>query len=150
MKKGQFVCLGKLQHLRNRFGTGYSVQIKVAGENMEKVKMNLIASLPGIDIQDQHNEVLFCNVPFASTTTTSTRSRRNSVALSFNLAHVFKVLNATKEQGIVESYSVTQTTLEQIFVQLAGQDEDVFSEPLDKNIQSKSFNQTCSIYGCLF
>ena len=39
MKMGQFMCLGNLQHLRNRFGNGYAVQVKVAGDDMEKIKV---------------------------------------------------------------------------------------------------------------
>ncbi len=45
------MCLGNLQHLRNRFGRGYAVQIKVAGEDIQKVKDDLVLSLPGIEIQ---------------------------------------------------------------------------------------------------
>ena len=125
MKSGQFMCLGNLQHLRNRFGNGYAVQVKVAGDNIEKVKSDLVAKLPGIEIQAQHNEVLFCNVPFSAMTSND----RSSTGRSFNLAHVFQTLNARKERRVIESYSVTQTTLEQIFVQIAGEDEDTASEP---------------------
>lgn len=72
-------------------------------------------------ILDQHNEVLFCNVPYVST---------NS---SFNLAHVFETLNQRKEQNLIESYSVTQSSLEQIFVQLAGEDEEQIKERVKQN-----------------
>ena len=136
MKSGQFVCLGNLQHLRNRFGNGYAVQVKVAGDNVERVKNDLLMSLPGIEIQDQHNEVLFCNVPF----TAMGPRERSPTGRSFNLAYVFQTLNARKEQKVIESYSVTQTTLEQIFVQLAGEDEDedTASEPVQINQQGKN------------
>ena len=51
MKLGQFMCLGSLQHLRNRFGTGYGVQVKVAGDDVNRVKNDLLANLPGIEFQ---------------------------------------------------------------------------------------------------
>lgn len=35
---------------------------------------------------------------------------------------VFEVLSAKKEEHIIENYSIAQTTLEQIFVRLAGHD----------------------------
>ena len=60
--------------------------------------------------------MLFCNVPYAS---------QNS---SFNLASVFDILNQRKEQKLIESYSVNQTSLEQIFVQLAGEDQEQLQE----------------------
>ena len=41
---------------------------------------------------------------------------------SSSLALVFELLSAKKEQNVIENYSVTQTTLEQIFVRLAGHD----------------------------
>ena len=41
-----------------------------------------------------------------------------------NLPLVFDLLNMKQEQNIIESYSVTQTTLEQIFVRLADHDKD--------------------------
>ncbi|CAF3929055.1 unnamed protein product [Rotaria sordida] len=136
MKMGQFMCLGNLQHLRNRFGNGYAIKVKVVGDNVDNIKTQLMSDLPGIEIQDQHNEVLFCNVPFSHSSTDG----RNSTQLPYNLAHVFEILNKKKEQKIIESYSVTQTTLEQIFVQLAGEDEDILSDQKDnKNKQSKKF-----------
>jgi hypothetical protein len=55
MKMGQFMCLGNLQHLRNRFGTGYAVQVKVSGDDVEKVKNDLMVNLPGIEIQGRRN-----------------------------------------------------------------------------------------------
>lgn len=51
MKMGQFVCLGNLQHLRHRFGNGYAVTIKVASNDIDAVKNDLVASLPGLEIQ---------------------------------------------------------------------------------------------------
>jgi len=45
------MCLGTLQRLRNRFGNGYTVQVKVAGEQVEDVKTNLLQSIPGLEIQ---------------------------------------------------------------------------------------------------
>ncbi|CAF1258424.1 unnamed protein product [Rotaria sp. Silwood1] len=132
MKMGQFMCLGNLQHLRNRFGNGYAVKVKVAGDNVDNVKVELMSDLPGLEIQDQHNEVLFCNVPFSYSST----DEENPTKLPYNLASVFEILNGKKEHKIIESYSVTQTTLEQIFVQLAGEDEDASSDRRDNNEQT--------------
>ena len=56
--------------------------------------------------------MLFCTVPFGSATN------------STSLALIFRILNRKKEEKLIETYSLTQTTLEQLFVQLAGEDED--------------------------
>ena len=51
MKSGQFMCLGTLKHLRNRFSTGFAVQIKISNDqDVNKVKTDLRTQLPGIEI----------------------------------------------------------------------------------------------------
>ena len=70
---------------------------------------------------EQHNGVLYCTVPFASIN----RLQNPSSTPSYNLAHVFDLFNKKKEEKLIESFSITQTTLEQIFVHLAGEDHTV-------------------------
>lgn len=82
---------------------------------------------------DEHDEMLFCNVPFSSLTSNS----NNPTTSSLNLARLFEILNSKKEQKTIESYSVTQTSLEQIFVQLAGDDEDAATSRRDRKETSE-------------
>lgn len=83
MKTGQFVCLGTLQYLRNRFSSGYALQIKVSNdENVQQMRDELVGQLPGVEIEDQHNGTLFCNVPFASPSYST--SMFSSVAIKVN------------------------------------------------------------------
>jgi hypothetical protein len=77
--------------------------------------------------------MLFCNLPFSY----ASMDESNPHRLPYNLGHVFEVLNQRKEQGVIESYSVSQTTLEQIFVQLAGEDEEAILDG-NKNSQQGS------------
>ena len=140
MKLGQFVCLGSLQRLKSRFGHGYAVQVKVSASTMDRFIGELRQTLPGIEIEgtdflqhwskhsplnqlEQHNGMLYCNVPIES----STDHQQKSTTSQYNLAHVFKFFNDKKDQNEIESYSITQTTLEQIFVRLAGQDQETTS-----------------------
>jgi hypothetical protein len=51
MKLGQFMCLGNLQRLKNRFGHGYAVQVKLPLQNVSEFKEELLKTLPGIQIQ---------------------------------------------------------------------------------------------------
>ena len=50
MKLGQFMCLGNLQRLKNRFGNGYAVQVKLALTDIETFKEELRLTLPGVQI----------------------------------------------------------------------------------------------------
>lgn len=64
--------------------------------------------------------MLYCTVPFA----TSNASKRVTSGRSMSLSRVFEWFNQKKEEKSIESYSITQTTLEQIFVQVAGDERD--------------------------
>ncbi len=63
--------------------------------------------------------MLYCTVPFSSVN----RAQNYSWGPSFNLAHIFDLFHMKKQEKSIESYSITQTTLEQIFVHLAGEDQ---------------------------
>ena len=69
----------------------------------------------------QHNGTFFCNIPFEASNSHSQHTRTHQ---QFRLARVFEILNADKESKLIESYSVTQATLEQIFLRLAGEEND--------------------------
>jgi hypothetical protein len=53
MKCGQFVCLGSLQRLKNRFGNGYTVQVKMPPKNIVEFKKDLTDQVQGVLIQGQ-------------------------------------------------------------------------------------------------
>jgi hypothetical protein len=50
MKLGQFVCLGNLQRLKNRFGHGYAVQVKLPLSDIVMFKEEIQLTLPGVQI----------------------------------------------------------------------------------------------------
>jgi hypothetical protein len=72
--------------------------------------------------------MLYCTVPFSP----SNSSQRVTSARFMSLSHIFEWFNQKKEEKSIESYSITQTTLEQIFVQIAGEEHDTDSD-VNKN-----------------
>jgi len=60
MKLGQFMCLGNLQRLKNRFGTGYAVQVKLPLPEIEAFKQELVLTLPGVQF-DGKSTLIFLN-----------------------------------------------------------------------------------------
>jgi hypothetical protein len=72
--------------------------------------------------------MLYCTVPFS----TSNSSERVTSAHFMSLSHIFEWFNKKKEEKSIESYSITQTSLEQIFVQVAGEEQDTDSN-INKN-----------------
>ena len=76
MKLGQFVCLGNLQRLKNRFGSGYAVQVKLPVKDVESFKEEMRANVPGVEVQGKWT--LFDNV-LLTTLFICRRAQRNAV-----------------------------------------------------------------------
>ncbi|XP_075748661.1 ATP binding cassette subfamily A member 3 [Rhipicephalus microplus] len=125
MVNGCLCCLGSPQHLKNKFGSGYSIMIKVAGAKpsvtsltsfssysskedslgteMEGVKSYMQARLPGIELIGAHNGLLEFHLS----------------APDLSWAEVFDVMDQAKGVFNVADYSVAQLTLEQVFLHFA-------------------------------
>ena len=64
MVNGQFQCFGNIPHLKNKFGQGFTVLVKLekgAGENeseLSKVRDALLTRLSDAVIQDEHKVLL--------------------------------------------------------------------------------------------
>ena len=107
MVNGQFRCLGSCQHLKSKFGLGYSVILKPSFEqqNLEELRAFMFEQYPGAVIEYESDELIGYrvdkNLPNAS------------------LSKIFRVIEANKQKLRLEDYSVGQTTLEQVFINFA-------------------------------
>ncbi|KAG7459155.1 ATP-binding cassette sub-family A member 1-like isoform X1 [Solea senegalensis] len=110
MVNGRFRCLGSVQHLKNRFGDGYTIILRVTGHDPDLVPvMKFIESeLRGSTLKERHRNMLQYQLPSSLT----------------SLAHIFSVLADNKDTLHIEDYSVTQTTLDQVFVNFAKDQSD--------------------------
>ena len=63
--------------------------------------------------------MLYCNVPIAA----ATDHQQQNVSAR-HLARMFDFFHDKMEHGDIESYTLSQTTLEQIFVRLVADDDD--------------------------
>ena len=115
MVNGQFKCLGSPQHLKNKFGEGFTLIVKIA-EHRERrsregnllpdnksVKKFIESTFPGSIIKDEHQGLLHYQI----------------VDPSVSLGRLFGTMEAVKERLNIEDYSVSQTTLEQVFINFA-------------------------------
>ncbi|XP_076998248.1 ATP-binding cassette sub-family A member 17-like isoform X14 [Tamandua tetradactyla] len=106
MVQGQFKCLGSPQHLKSKFGSGYSLRAKVRNdrqkEALEKFKAFVNLTFPGCVLEDEHQGMVHYHLP--------------SYGLSW--AKVFGTLERAKEEYSLDDYSVSQITLEDIFLSL--------------------------------
>ncbi|XP_071584028.1 phospholipid-transporting ATPase ABCA7 [Heliangelus exortis] len=103
MVNGRFRCLGSIQHLKTRFGDGYTMLVRVGLPQALRVHRLLRSLFPGIALKEQHGEVLHYHLPSRVT----------------SLARVFSVLSDCRSRYDIEDFSVSQTTLDQVFLRFA-------------------------------
>uniref|UniRef100_A0A8C5NAV6 P-type phospholipid transporter n=1 Tax=Gouania willdenowi TaxID=441366 RepID=A0A8C5NAV6_GOUWI len=110
MVNGRFRCLGSVQHLKNRFGDGYTIILRVAGPDpdLRPVMEFIERELPGSTLKEKHRNMLQYQLPSSLT----------------SLARIFSLLSTNKDALSIEDYSVSQTTLDQVFVNFAKDQSD--------------------------
>ncbi|XP_070397690.1 retinal-specific phospholipid-transporting ATPase ABCA4 isoform X2 [Nothobranchius furzeri] len=117
MVNGTFKCLGTIQHLKYKFGDGYVVTMKIKAAKaglspeLEPVESFIESSFPGCVQREKHYNTLQYEIASSS------------------LARIFQLVVSNKDRLSIEDYSVSQTTLDQVFVNFAkqqtGEDEGV-------------------------
>uniref|UniRef100_A0A8C6VPK5 P-type phospholipid transporter n=1 Tax=Naja naja TaxID=35670 RepID=A0A8C6VPK5_NAJNA len=110
MVNGRFRCLGSVQHLKNRFGDGYTIIVRIAGANPDLTPVENFFKLafPGSVLKEKHRNMLQYQLPSSPS----------------SLARIFSILSQNKKRLHIEDYSVSQTTLDQVFVNFAKDQSD--------------------------
>ncbi|KAL1278816.1 hypothetical protein QQF64_025489 [Cirrhinus molitorella] len=109
MVNGQFKCLGSPQHLKSKFGSGYTLLAKVHVETeLEEMDLQLFkdfieSTFPGSLLKDEHQGMVHYHLTDKTLT----------------WAQVFGVLETAKEKYSIEDYCVSQISLEQVFLSFA-------------------------------
>ncbi|KTF73874.1 hypothetical protein cypCar_00038222, partial [Cyprinus carpio] len=121
MVNGTFKCLGTIQHLKYKFGDGYVVTMKIraakAGTvpDLNPAEAFMESTFPGCIQREKHYNTLQYEIASSS------------------LAKIFQLVLANKEMLNIEDYSVSQTTLDQVFVNFAkqqsGEDDAIVLHP---------------------
>nr|XP_055242243.1 cholesterol transporter ABCA5 isoform X2 [Gorilla gorilla gorilla] len=113
MVSGQLRCIGTVQHLKSKFGKGYFLEIKLKDwiENLEvdRLQREIQYIFPNASRQESFSSILAYKIP---------KEDVQSLSQSF-----FK-LEEAKHAFAIEEYSFSQATLEQVFVELAKEQEE--------------------------
>ncbi|ESP01294.1 hypothetical protein LOTGIDRAFT_212836 [Lottia gigantea] len=119
MVNGKFKCIGSTQHLKNRFGDGYTLTIRISGQtpNMEPIKQYIMEHFSQAVLLEQHNNMVQYQLKTSS----------------LSLAKLFSSLQSAKQEYHIEDYSVTQTTLDQVFINFAKKQTDI-EETVDNEL----------------
>ncbi|XP_075998973.1 phospholipid-transporting ATPase ABCA3 [Genypterus blacodes] len=109
MVNGQFKCLGSPQHLKSKFGSGYTllakvhIETEVEDSDLQLFKDFIESTFPGSQLKDEHQGMVHYHLTDKSLT----------------WAQVFGTLEAAKEKYCIEDYCVSQISLEQVFLSFA-------------------------------
>ncbi|XP_075384195.1 ATP-binding cassette sub-family A member 17-like [Tenrec ecaudatus] len=108
MVQGQFKCLGSPQHLKSKFGSGYSLRAKVHSEDGQKAALDefkafVSLTFPGSILEDEHQGLVHYHLP----------------AQGLSWAKMFGTLERAREKFQLDDYVVSQVSLEDVFLSLA-------------------------------
>ncbi|XP_071105754.1 cholesterol transporter ABCA5-like isoform X1 [Haliotis cracherodii] len=112
MVNGKIECLGPTQHLKDKYGSGYLLEVKLKtgghGEDiearMDSLESHVVALFPQASCMERFEERGQYKIP------------RDNVK---SLSETFSSLEQTKQTHDVEEYSFSQSTLEQVFLDFA-------------------------------
>lgn len=108
MVNGRFQCFGNVQHLKNKYGNGYTLIIKCKQKScIQNVKNFIEANINGTKLKDIQEETLFYHIECSS-------SVNDQVTLS--IGYIFNLFELNKVDLGIETYSLCQTSLEQVFL----------------------------------
>ncbi|KAI7808566.1 uncharacterized protein abca12 isoform X2 [Triplophysa rosa] len=105
MVKGEFRCLGSLQHIKNRFGKGFTVKMYLAGAScdVDMISNFMQQNFPSVYLKDHHSNMVEYHVPVAPG----------------GVASIFNQLESNKAVLQIQHFSVSQTTLDEVFINFA-------------------------------
>uniref|UniRef100_A0A8C3PRT1 Cholesterol transporter ABCA5 n=1 Tax=Calidris pygmaea TaxID=425635 RepID=A0A8C3PRT1_9CHAR len=110
---GQLRCIGTVQHLKSKFGRGYFLEMKLKEtadvQQVEYLQSQILHIFPNANRQESFASILAYKIP------------REDVQ---SLSHSFSKLEEVKHAFNIEEYSFSQATLEQVFVELAREQEE--------------------------
>ncbi|XP_051552216.1 ATP-binding cassette sub-family A member 2-like isoform X2 [Myxocyprinus asiaticus] len=109
MVNGRFKCLGSIQHLKNRFGDGYMITVRTkTTASVKEVIRFFNRNFPEAILKERHH----------------TKIQYQLKSENISLAQVFSKMEQVVEVLSIEDYSVSQTTLDNVFVNFAKKQSD--------------------------
>lgn len=104
MVNGQFKCLGTPHHLKTKFGNGYILAIRLNDETESSRLFKFMGEkFPSSEIQETHRNLFEFLLPYKDT----------------KLSEIFGSIEQNRSSLNIKDYSVSQSTLDQVFVNFA-------------------------------
>jgi ABC-type proline/glycine betaine transport system ATPase subunit len=141
MVDGKFKCMGSVQHLKARFGDGYTLTVKtkempeyIESDNDEKQMhlnacsnkyINLILKelkqkiSPNCSLKERHfNNVYQFEIPspYTQNFSTADKAAPATAIVKFNIGDIYRLIELNKLKFNLVDYSLTQNTLDNVFI----------------------------------
>lgn len=129
MVNGSFQCIGSLQHIKSRFGRGFTVKMHLNSNTVstETLTQFMKSHFPNTCLKDRHFNMVEYHVPVSAG----------------GVANIFDLLEGSKEAFKIRHFSVSQTTLEEVFINFAKDQADPDGVDVASDVTSDS-SDTCS------
>ncbi|ELW67446.1 ATP-binding cassette sub-family A member 5 [Tupaia chinensis] len=121
---GKLRCIGSIEHLKSKFGKDYILELKVKDiSQVTLVHMEILKIFPQAAQQERHSSLLVYKLPIAEV---------------YPLSQAFHKLETVKHNFNLEEYTLSQCTLEKVFLELSKEQEvENFDEEVDTNMRWK-------------
>ncbi|KAG8505133.1 ATP-binding cassette sub-family A member 8, partial [Galemys pyrenaicus] len=128
MVSGRLRCIGSIQHLKSKFGKDYLLEMKVkTSEQVKTLQAEILRLFPQAVRQERYSSLVAYKLPVEDVQP---------------LAQTFFKLETVKQSFDLEEYSLSQATLEQVFLELSKEQElDDFDEGLQSSVRWKLLPQ---------
>ncbi|XP_009805247.2 ATP-binding cassette sub-family A member 10 [Gavia stellata] len=128
MVSGQLRCIGSIQYLKNKFGKGYLLEIKVKDpERTDLLHAEILRIFPSAARQERFPFLLVYKVPMED---------------ALPLSQSFSKLEEAKRNFNLKEYSFSLNTLAQVFLELSReQEKDNFDLTLDGTFEWKQLQR---------
>jgi len=134
---GALKCVGPSQHLKSRFGRGFQVDISTAAKDSSAARAFLLQHFPDAEkLEDYGGNIKYKILHRGS------RAMPDGSGRDWKLKDVFALVEAHKAAVHISEYSVSQTTLEQIFISFAKRgDHEEFGGKLEQEAAEEEKEQ---------
>jgi ATP-binding cassette subfamily A (ABC1) protein 3 len=105
MVSGEMRCVGTSQQLKLKFSEGYEAQIRTISGQTDEILERFQAEFSPCRVDARHDELL----------------QIQCLNPALDLGMFFALMERWKEEGMVQDYVLSQTSLEQVFVKLVEQ-----------------------------
>ncbi|XP_053426833.1 ATP-binding cassette sub-family A member 6 [Nycticebus coucang] len=124
MVSGRLRCIGSIQHLKNKFGKDYILELKVKEPSqVTLVHTEILKLFPQAVQRERYSSLLTYKLCLADV---------------YPLSQAFHKLETAKCNFNLEEYSLSQCTLEKVFLELSKeQEEENFDEDVDTTMRWK-------------